>query len=230
MTSRGILGHRRAGGGGGAAAQPVRWRRHHRVVRARITQRHNHNPARNRRDVHPTTAAAADAADAEATDHPTTNDDDEDEAAASAAATRDVVEKDTREWLERIVMGLNLCPFARAALPGTEVLVTRATTMDALREDVSRELHVLKEADVATPRTTLIVLPPKAVAALDAATFEGFMEGCYAMAEEETRAVTASLSDEVKTRLDLIGELVEIVPFHPRATFGAVDAADEAGV
>jgi hypothetical protein len=63
---------------------------------------------------------------------------DANETAAAPAAAPDadedaIVEKDTREWLERVVTGLNLCPFARAALPGTKVLVTTATTMEELR-------------------------------------------------------------------------------------------------
>jgi len=147
---------------------------------------------------------------------------------STAGAEAANAEKETRAWLEQVVMGLNLCPFARAALPGTTVLVTRATTMEELRLDVMRELAVLKNADVASPQTTLVVLPPRTVAALGAETFEGFMEGCYKMAEAETRAVTASLGEDTREALDLIGELIEIVPFHPRATFGAIDAEDEA--
>jgi hypothetical protein len=77
------------------------------------------------------------------------------------------------------------------------------------------ELDVLKHADVASPQTTLVVLPPRVVATLDAATFEGFMEGCYKMAEAETKLVTASLSDETRGELDLVGGSRGWVKLHP---------------
>ena len=35
------------------------------------------------------------------------------------------MERDTRVWLERMVMGMSLCPFARASMPGLRVHVTR---------------------------------------------------------------------------------------------------------
>jgi len=91
----------------------------------------------------------------------------------SAAATLAAVELDTRAWLERVVMGLNLCPFARAALPGTRVHVTTATDLDDLRVDVARELAALGAANPGVPATTLVVLPPGALTALGADTFAG---------------------------------------------------------
>jgi hypothetical protein len=128
-------------------------------------------------------------------------------------------------------MGLNLCPFARAALPGTTVQVTHALTLEALRLEIREALFVLRDAPVAEAATTLIVLSPRSVNALGAATFEGFMEGARVVAEEEARRLTESLPDDVTEQLDLVGDLVEIVPFHPRATFGETDpsAEDEVG-
>ena len=141
------------------------------------------------------------------------------------------VERETRAWLETIVMGLNLCPFARAALPGTTVQVTRAETLEALRLEVRDALFALRDASEAEAATTLIVLSPRSVRFLGAATFEGFMEGARVVAEQEARRLTESLPDDVTEQLDLVGDLVEIVPFHPRATFGETDssAEDEVG-
>ena len=146
-------------------------------------------------------------------------------------AVAERVERETRAWLDTIVMGLNLCPFARAALPGTTVQVTHAVTLEALRLEIRDALLVLRDAPVAEAATTLIVLSPRSVNALGAATFEGFMEGARVVAEEEARRLTESLPDDVLTQLDLVGDLVEIVPFHPRATFGETDssAEDEVG-
>ena len=146
-------------------------------------------------------------------------------------AVAERVERETRAWLDTIVMGLNLCPFARAALPGTTVQVTHALTLEALRLEIREALFVLRDAPVAEAATTLIVLSPRSVNALGAATFEGFMEGARVVAEQEARRLTESLPDDVTEQLDLVGDLVEIVPFHPRATFGETDssAEDEVG-
>ncbi len=146
-------------------------------------------------------------------------------------AVAERVERETRAWLDNIVMGLNLCPFARAALPGTTVQVTHALTLEALRLEIRDALFVLRDAPVAEAATTLIVLSPRSVNALGAATFEGFMEGARVVAEQEARRLTESLPDDVTEQLDLVGDLVEIVPFHPRATFGETDssAEDEVG-
>ena len=144
---------------------------------------------------------------------------------ADADAERAAVEADTRAWLDTVVMGLNLCPFARAALPGTSVLVTRASTLSELRVELARELAVLRDAPVETARTTLVVIPPSLLSALDAGTFEGFMDGAIAAAEDETRALTDAL--EPARREGLLDNLVDIVPFHPDATFGAIDAPED---
>ena len=146
-------------------------------------------------------------------------------------AVAERVERETRAWLDNIVMGLNLCPFARAALPGTTVQVTHALTLEALRLEIRDALFVLRDAPFAEAATTLIVLSPRSVNALGAATFEGFMEGARVVAEQEARRLTESLPDDVTEQLDLVGDLVEIVPFHPRATFGETDssAEDEVG-
>ena len=147
----------------------------------------------------------------------------------TAMASR--VEVETRAWLDTVVMGLNLCPFARAALPGTTVQVTRAETLDALRLEVRDALAVLRDASTADAATTLIVLSPRSVRALGAATFEGFMEGARVVADEETRRLTRSLPKERLAELDLVGDFVEVVPFHPAATFGETEpsAEDEVG-
>jgi len=172
---------------------------------------------RRRRDARPgRTAASASARSAS----------DAEEDTAEEEASR--VERETRAWLETIVMGLNLCPFARAALPGTTVQVTRAETLEALRLEVRDALFALRDASEAEAATTLIVLSPRSVRFLGAATFEGFMEGARVVADEEARRLTESLPKETrKETLDPAGDLIEIVPFHPAATFGAAPSAED---
>ena len=172
---------------------------------------------RRRRDARPgRTAASASARSAS----------DAEEDTAEEEASR--VERETRAWLETIVMGLNLCPFARAALPGTTVQVTRAETLEALRLEVRDALFALRDASEAEAATTLIVLSPRSVRFLGAATFEGFMEGARVVADEEARRLTESLPKKTrKETLDPAGDLIEIVPFHPAATFGAAPSAED---
>ena len=177
---------------------------------------------RRRRDARPgRTAASASARSAS----------DAEEDTAEEEASR--VERETRAWLETIVMGLNLCPFARAALPGTVVQVTRAETLETLRLEVRDALFALRRASTAEAATTLIVLSPRSVRSLGAATFEGFMEGARVVADEEARRLTESLSPDQRAALDPAGDfqnVIEIVPFHPAATFGAApNAEDEVG-
>ena len=49
-----------------------------------------------------------------------------------------------REWIEQAVIGLNLCPFAKAVYVKHRVrfVVSRARHLDGLLEDLDRELDV----------------------------------------------------------------------------------------
>lgn len=67
----------------------------------------------------------------------------------------------TRKWLERAVIGLNLCPFAKAVHVKGQVryVVSAARTEEALLDDLERELKFLTEADPAVVDTTLLITP-----------------------------------------------------------------------
>ena len=66
----------------------------------------------------------------------------------------------TREWLERVVIGLNLCPFA--ATPHRagriRIVASQATADIALLTDLRTELQFLNDADPEVFETTLIVV------------------------------------------------------------------------
>ena len=72
-----------------------------------------------------------------------------------------VVEQDTRRWLERAVIGLNLCPFAKAVHVKGQIhyAVSRASTTDALLRDLSVELTALMDSDASIRNTTLLMAP-----------------------------------------------------------------------
>lgn len=72
----------------------------------------------------------------------------------------DTAERDVRLWLERIVIGFNLCPFA--GLPyrnGTVRIVTsESMTPDILLAELRAELNLLDETPATELETTLVVL------------------------------------------------------------------------
>ena len=55
----------------------------------------------------------------------------------------------TRAWLQKAVIGLNLCPFAKAVTLKNQVrfVVSTAPHLDGLLEDLDRELDFLAAAD-----------------------------------------------------------------------------------
>ena len=67
----------------------------------------------------------------------------------------------TRKWLERAVIGLNLCPFAKTVHVKGQVryVVSRAQTDEALLCDLERELKHLTEVTPEDVETTLLITP-----------------------------------------------------------------------
>mgnify|MGYP006138462217 CR=1 FL=1 len=73
----------------------------------------------------------------------------------------DVVVQDTRNWLERAVIGLNLCPFAKAVHVKGQVhyAVSEASDARQLLADLSAELDALVALDATERETTLLMVP-----------------------------------------------------------------------
>ncbi|HET6430957.1 DUF1415 domain-containing protein [Dyella sp.] len=67
----------------------------------------------------------------------------------------------TRRWVERAVVGLNLCPFARAPFIQGRIryAVSHARDTDTLLDDLCNELQSLAAADAADCETTLLIHP-----------------------------------------------------------------------
>lgn len=67
----------------------------------------------------------------------------------------------TREWVDKAVIGLNLCPFAKAVQVKGQVryAVSEAKDDDALLRDLTSELEWLRDADPAETDTTLLIHP-----------------------------------------------------------------------
>jgi hypothetical protein len=67
----------------------------------------------------------------------------------------------TRTWIERAVIGLELCPFAKAVYVKDQIryVVTQAQTPAALLDDLKRELRTLAGTDAVAIDTTLLIHP-----------------------------------------------------------------------
>ncbi len=118
----------------------------------------------------------------------------------SASPTTDPIAL-TRHWLERAVIGLNLCPFAKAVYVKQQVrfALSDATTPEALLEALVAELEFLRDADPQAIDTTLLIHPYVLNDFLD---YNDFLD----------------IADAVLTELHLDGE-IQIASFHPDYRF-----------
>lgn len=116
----------------------------------------------------------------------------------------------TRRWLERAVIGLNLCPFAKAVYVKQQVrfVLSDATTPEALLEQLAEELVLLRDTDPEQVDTTLIVHPNVLTDFLD---YNDFLDNADAAVEA----------------LDLQGVL-QVASFHPDYQFAGT-APDDIG-
>ncbi len=122
------------------------------------------------------------------------------------AEQKEIVEQDTRRWLERAVIGLNLCPFAKSVHVKGQVhfAISDATDAEALRLALVTELQDLVALAPEVRDTTLLVAPD---------AFPDFLDFNHFL-------VTA---DRALAELDLEG-ILQIAPFHPRFVFaGTLD-------
>ena len=73
----------------------------------------------------------------------------------------DAVIAATQAWLEKAVIGLNLCPFAKAVHVKKQIryVVSAATTPEALLEELLSELRLLQDTDAQKIDTTLLIHP-----------------------------------------------------------------------
>jgi len=89
---------------------------------------------------------------------------------------------DTQRWLERAVIGLNLCPFAKAVQAKGQVrwVLSDAITPEALLEQLGAELLHLRDTPADETDTTLIVHPQVLTDFLD---YNDFLDTAEALVE-----------------------------------------------
>ena len=117
---------------------------------------------------------------------------------------------ETQHWLEQAVIGLNLCPFAKAVHGKGQIrwVLSNAQNSDALLDELVFELRLLADADPAAIDTTLLVHPQVLGDFLD---YNDFLD----------------LADAALETLQLDGVL-QIASFHPQYQFAGT-ASDDAG-
>ena len=115
---------------------------------------------------------------------------------------------DSKCWLERAVIGLNLCPFAKAVHVKGQIryVVSKAHSLEALAEDLHRELEFLAEASAELVDTTLLIHPSVLTDFLD---FNDFLDVADGMVDE----------------LELDG-IIQVASFHPQFQFEDTFADD----
>lgn len=114
----------------------------------------------------------------------------------------------TRQWLEKAVIGLNLCPFAKSVYVKNQVrfVVSEARHLDALLEQLDEELALLAAADPELIDTTLLICPDQWP------EFEAFNE-------------FTEIADQAVADNGLEGVL-QIASFHPQFQFADTEPDD----
>ena len=114
----------------------------------------------------------------------------------------------TRHWLEAAVIGLNLCPFAKAVYVKNQVrlVVSKARHADDLLEELDRELDLLVGTPAADIDTTLLI---------HATLFEDFLD----------------FNDFLEVAEGVIDEhglegVIQLASFHPQFQFEGTEADD----
>ena len=114
----------------------------------------------------------------------------------------------TRNWLEKAVIGLNLCPFARAVYAGDRIryVVSDAATPEALLQVMAEELQVLATTEESKTETTLLIHPQVLGDFLD---YNDFLE----------------IADALVADMGYEGVL-QVASFHPQYQFAGSEADD----
>ena len=114
----------------------------------------------------------------------------------------------TRDWLERAVIGLNLCPFAKAVVARGQVryVLSDASTPDALLAQLGEELVRLRDTPADQVDTTLLIHPDVLTDFLD---YNDFLDA----------------ADDLVEALALDGVL-QVASFHPQYRFAGTEPDD----
>lgn len=122
--------------------------------------------------------------------------------------TDDEVLNQTRHWLEKAVIGLNLCPFAKAVYVKNQVrlVVSHARHADDLLEELDKELDLLVATPAEEVDTTLLIHPTLFDDFLD---FNDFLEIAEGVVDEHG-----------------LEGVIQLASFHPKFQFDGTGPDD----
>jgi len=126
----------------------------------------------------------------------------------TSTPTHEEVIAATRHWLEKAVIGLNLCPFAKAVHAKRQIryVVSDAEVVEDLLPLLFEELQTLATAEPAAIETTLLIHPKVLT---DFADYNDFLD----------------IADAAIDELGLTGE-IQIASFHPDYQFAGTQPQD----
>ena len=124
------------------------------------------------------------------------------------STTEEHVLTQTRHWLEKAVIGLNLCPFAKAVYVKNQVrlVVSKARHADDLLEELDRELDLLVATPASEIDTTLLIHPTLFEDFLD---FNDFLEVAEGVVDEHG-----------------LEGVIQLASFHPQFQFDGTQLDD----
>jgi hypothetical protein len=114
----------------------------------------------------------------------------------------------TQQWLTDVIVGLNLCPFAKRVvlIDSIRLVVSGSLTVEQLLEDFVTEIGILKSTDTEELETTLLIIPTVL------SNFEDYNQ-------------FLDLIDDVLLQFDWQG-VFQVASFHPNYCFAGADADD----
>lgn len=115
---------------------------------------------------------------------------------------------DTVRWLERAVIGLNLCPFAKAPHVKGQIhyVVSQAKGLEGLRDELIEQLQAMAALSAEARETVLLIVPQMLHDFLE---FNDFLDE----------------ADGVLQELDMEGEF-QVASFHPQFQFADTEPDD----
>jgi hypothetical protein len=114
----------------------------------------------------------------------------------------------TRQWLTDVIVGLNLCPFAKRVVLADSIRLTvsDSTTVEQLLEEFVAEIELLENTDIEQLETTLLIIP-KMLTEFD--EYNQFLD----------------LIDDLLLQFNWQG-VFQIASFHPRYCFAGANPDD----
>ena len=84
-----------------------------------------------------------------------------DKSNSDSSCNQETIKVETLRWLNEVVIGLNLCPFASkpAGENRVRLVVSEAREDETLLQDLQRELELLDATPTAELETTLVIIP-----------------------------------------------------------------------